>query len=223
MWKPGSAYYARRTSSCSPTLQGFQEELVQAEADLNAVYESIKADARQRLGRLYDAGDYPSEIRHVFGLDYDFPSVEPPAYLLRIAPDVYRQEQQRVAARFEEAVRLAEQAFVGELSQLVAHLTERLTAGPEGTKKVFRDSAVGNLTEFFEKFRALNIGSNAQLDSLVEQARQIVRGVEPQALRGQESLRQQVAAQLGQVQAALEGLVIDAPRRRIVRQVEPRS
>ncbi|MBL8794672.1 MAG: hypothetical protein JNM56_12265 [Planctomycetia bacterium] len=205
------------------TLQGFQEELTQAEADLNAVYESIKGDARQRLGRLYDAGDYPSEIRHLFALDFDFPSVEPPAYLLRLAPDVYRQEQQRVAARFEEAVRLAEQAFVAELSQLVAHLTERLTAGPEGAKKVFRDSAVGNLTEFFERFRSLNIGSNAQLDALVEQAQQIVRGVEPQALRGQEGLRQQVAAQLGQVQAALDGMLIDAPRRRIVRHSEPRA
>lgn len=205
------------------TLQGFQEELAQAEADLNAVYESIQADARQRLGRLYDAGDYPSEIRHLFGLDYDFPSVEPPAYLLRIAPEVYRQEQQRVAARFDEAVRLAEQAFVAELSQLVAHLTERLTAGPEGVKKVFRDSAVGNLTEFFEKFRALNIGSNAQLDALVEQAQQIVRGVQPQELRGQEGLRQQVATQLAQVQTALDGLVIDQPRRRLVRNPEVRA
>jgi hypothetical protein len=204
------------------TLQGFQEELTQAEADLNAVYESIKVDARQRLGRLYDAGDYPSEIRHLFGLDFDFPSVEPPAYLLRIAPEVYRQEQQRVAARFEEAVRLAEQAFVAELSQLVAHLTERLTAGPEGTKKVFRDSAVGNLTEFFERFKSLNISSNIQLDELVEQAQQIVRGVQPQELRGQEGLRQQVAEQLAQVQSALDGMLIDQPRRRIVRNPEVR-
>ena len=199
------------------TMQGFQEELTEAERDLNRVYEQVKADARRRLGRLYDSADYPSELRGLFTLDFDFPSVEPPSYLLRIAPEVYRQEQQRVAARFEEAVRLAEQAFVAELGQLVSHLTERLGAGPDGGKKVFRDSMVNNLLEFFQRFKTLNVGSNAQLDELVEQAQQIVRGVVPQSLRDNETLRQHVATQLTQVQATLDGMMVDAPRRRIIR------
>ena len=33
----------------------------------------------------------------------------------------------RVAARFDEAIQLAEQAFIDELHQLVSHLSERLT------------------------------------------------------------------------------------------------
>ena len=82
------------------TLEGFREELTQAEADLDAVYDQIKADARQRLGRLYDSGDYPPAIRGLFRLAWDFPSVEPPSYLLRLSPDLYRQEQERVARRF---------------------------------------------------------------------------------------------------------------------------
>jgi len=199
------------------TLEGFRDELLQAETDLNAVYDEIKADARHRLGRLYDPRDYPSEVRGLFAVDWDFPSVEPPSYLLRIAPEVYQQEQQRVAARFEEAVRLAEQAFVSELGQLVSHLTERLTAGPEGERKVFRDSAVQNLLAFFERFKTLNVGSSAQLDALVAQAQQIVQGVQPQELRGNDGLRRHVATQLSQVQATIDGLLVDAPRRRIIR------
>ena len=35
-------------------MEGFRDELTQAEADLNAVYDDIKADARRRLGRLYN-------------------------------------------------------------------------------------------------------------------------------------------------------------------------
>jgi hypothetical protein len=199
------------------TMQGFQQELTEAERDLGDVYEQVKADAQRRLGRLYDPADYPSELRGLFTLDFDFPSVEPPSYLLRIAPEVYRQEQERVAARFEEAVRLAEQAFIAELGELVTHLTERLSAGPEGEKKIFRDSAVTNLVEFFQRFRTLNVGSNAQLDELVEQAQRIVRGVQPQSLRDNEDLRGHVATQLTQVQATLDGMLVDAPRRRIVR------
>src|SRR5260370_21539768 len=71
------------------TMEGHRVELVQAEADLNAVYDQGKRDAYRRLGRLYNPSDYPVEIRGLFAVDWDFPSVEPPAYLLRIAPEVY--------------------------------------------------------------------------------------------------------------------------------------
>ncbi|MBL8796912.1 MAG: hypothetical protein JNM56_23625 [Planctomycetia bacterium] len=197
-------------------MEGFREELTEAEGDLNAVYDQVKADARNRLGRLYDAADYPPEIRGLFAVDFDFPSVEPPNYLLQLNPEIYAEEQARVARRFEEAVQLAEQAFIGELARLVSHLTERLTAGPD-EKKVFRDSAIANLTEYFARFRDLNVRSNAQLDQLVEQAQQIVRGVAPQELRDNAGLRQHVATQLAAVQATLDGMLVDQPRRRIIR------
>src|SRR6476646_7263273 len=110
-------------------MEGFRDELHQAEAQLNRVYDQVKADARRRLGRLYNPADYPPEVRGLFAVGWDFPSVEPPSYLLRVAPDVYRQEQERVARRFEEAVTLAEQAFVAEFARLVSHLSERLADG----------------------------------------------------------------------------------------------
>jgi hypothetical protein len=59
---------------------------------------------------------------------WDFPSVEPPPYLQRLSPELYRQECERARARFDEAIRLAEAAFTEELARLVEHLTERLTA-----------------------------------------------------------------------------------------------
>ncbi len=203
------------------TMEGFRDELTQAEADLNVVYDQIKADARQRLGRLFNPGDYPPEVRGLFGVDWDFPATEPPSYLMRLNPEIYQQEQERVARRFEEAVQLAEQAFTSELARLVSHLTERLTAGPDGERRVFRDSAISNLTEYFERFKTLNIRSNAQLDALVEQAQQVVQGVRPQELRDNAGLRQHVAAELTQVQAALDGMMIDQPRRRLVRNRRP--
>jgi len=198
-------------------MDGFRGELTCAEADLNAVYDQIRDDARRRLGRLYNAADYPTEVRGLFAVDYDFPSVEPPNYLMRIAPEVYEQEQQRVASRFEESVRLAEEAFVGELAKLVSHLTERLSGGASNERKIFRDSAISNLTEFFSRFRDLNVRSSAQLDQLVERAQQIVRGVEPQELRDNNGLRQHIATQLSQVQATLDGMMVDRPRRRLIR------
>ena len=95
----------------------------------------------------------------LFGVAWDFPNVEPPPYLVQLSPGLYEQERDRVAARFEEAVRLAEQAFTEEFARLVEHLTERISGvGEGGEPKVFRDSAVGNLVDFFERFSATRSG-----------------------------------------------------------------
>ena len=114
-------------------------------------------------------------------------------------------------ARFDEAVRLAETAFTDELANLVEHLTDRLSGQQDGKPKVFRDTAITNLTEFFQRFQRLNIRSNEQLDELVSQAQDIVRGVQPQQLRENVDLRERVAGQLGGVQQALDDLLVDRP------------
>jgi len=195
----------------------FCSKLNQAVTALNRRYEALKAAAQQRLGSLFNPADYPVTLEGLFKIEWDFPSVEPPNYLRDLHPDLYEQECERVAARFDEAVRLAEQAFIEELHDLVSHLTERLTGQTDGRPRVFRDSIVGNLTEFFQRFQQLNVRSNDDLDRLVEQCQGIVRGVEPQLLRDNQGLRQQVATELTQVENVLDSLLVDRPRRNILR------
>jgi len=192
-------------------------ELDEAVERLDQHYGELRSTARDRLGRLFNPTDYPQSLRGLFAASWDFPSIEPPPYLRQLSPQLYEQECQRVQARFDEAVQLAEQAFTDELAKLVSHLTERLSGQEDGKPKVFRDSAIENLTEFFERFRHLNVRSNEQLDGLVAQAQRTVRGVEPQQLRDNTGLRQQVATQLAGVQATLDGMLVDRPRRRILR------
>lgn len=194
-----------------------QAELAEAVVQLDQQLGELKAAARERLGRLYNTSDYPDSMRGLFQLEFDFPAVEPPDYLRQLSPALFEQEQARVTARFDEAVRLAEEAFTGELAKLVSHLTERISGQDDGKPKIFRDSAITNLTEFFQRFRQLNVRSSEQLDDLVAQAQRVVRGVEPQELRDSANLRQHVARQLAGVQSVLDGLLVDRPRRNILR------
>ena len=119
--------------------------------------------------------------------------------------------------RFESAVELAEQAFATELQRLTAHLAERLTGLHDGQPKVFRDSAVENLRQFFERFRRLNIRSSPELEMLVEEAQQVITGIEPQQLRDSVRLRQMVARDFEQIQAGVGEMLVDRPRRNILR------
>ena len=198
-------------------LTALKAELDDAVEQLDECFGELKEAARDRLGSLFSESDYPVSLQGLFGVEYDFPSVEPPDYLRQLNPELYRQECERVAARFDEAVQLAEQAFTDELAKLVSHLCERLSGNEDNKPKVFRDSAVENLGEFFERFRSLNIGSNEQLDDLVGQVQAIVRGVKPQQLRDQQALSQHDAMELSAVASVLDGLLVDRPRRNILR------
>ena len=204
-------------SAVQVQLTTLKAELTEAVEQLDQQYDALKATARERLGTLFNPADYPDSLRSLFDVSWDFPNVEPPSYLEQLSPELYRQESQRVTARFDEAIQLAETAFIEELSRLVSHLTERISGSEDGQPKVFRDSAIANLTEFFQRFRELNVRSNAQLDDLVEQSQRVIRGVEPQTLRDNETVRLHVATQLSAVQSVLDGLMVDRPRRNILR------
>ena len=198
-------------------LNARRRELFDAVLQLEQRYDELKTAARRRLGSLYNTADYPATLRGWFDVNWDFPSIEPPDYLRRLSPQLYAAEAARVSARFDEAIQLAEQAFTEELAKLVSHLAERLSGAEDGKPKIFRDSAVENLREFFDRFRNLNVRSCEQLDVLVADARRIVAGIEPQRLRDNTGLRQEIATQLSTVQASLDGLLVDRPRRAILR------
>lgn len=200
-----------------------RDELHQAVEQLDRSYAELLDDARNRLGRLFNHQDYPTSLGNLFGVEWDFPSVEPPEWLRHTAPSLYHEESQRIRQRFNQAVELAEQAFMAELNDLVEHLVDRLrgesdsTSGASGGQRIFRDSAVRNLRQFFERFRALNIHSHQGLDELVRQAESAISGIEPQDLRNHQQLREQVARNFQQVRNQLDQMMIQRPRRRILR------
>lgn len=86
-------------------VEGFNEQMAAFRVDLqDAVrkldqhYTELQASARQRLGDLFNASDYPPSLDGLFGVEWDFPNVEPPDYLSQLNPAIYEQERARVAA-----------------------------------------------------------------------------------------------------------------------------
>ncbi len=198
-------------------MRDFRGQLADAVSELEDRFDELKHEARQRLGDLYDESDYPVSLDGLFEIGWDFPSVEPPDYLRRLNPELYQAECNRIRARFDEAVTLAETAFSEELGKLVEHLAERLSGGEDGKPKVFRNSAIENFEEFFERFQRLNIRSSEDLEEVVQSARSLVGGVQPQQLRDSEAVRERMRKGLQRVQSSLDDLTTDRPRRRILR------
>ena len=193
-------------------MREFKDQLAAAAANLQLEYEAIKIAAREKLGQLYN----PPTLEGMFSVSWEYPPVEPPRYLMNFNPELYEQEQSRIQQRFENAVAMAEEAFAEQLSDMVSHLIERLADNPDGTQKVFRTSSIENIKEFYENFRKMNVRSNPQLESLISQASNLVSGVSTQEIRTDKSLRQNLSAQMSTLQTALNDVIVDAPRRRIM-------
>lgn len=197
-------------------MREFKEQLAAAASNLQLEYESIKEAAREKLGDLFNPLDYPPTLEGVFEIKWEYPPVEPPNYLMTFNPELYQQEQSRIQQRFEAAVIMAEDAFAEQLQEMVSHLIERLTDEPDGTKKTFKSSAIENFKEFYDNFRRMNVRSNAQLENLIQQANSLVSGVEAKDLRSNSNLRQDLRTQMTTVKTALDTLITNAPRRRVL-------
>lgn len=215
--EPGLRLIKRdRVESFDSQMRAIKAELTAARDSLEQVYrDELIADARERLGDLFNAGDYPMEISSEFDVSWGFSNVDPPEYLRTISPKLYEQEQERVRARFEEAIALTEAAFMDEFAKMVGHLVDCLTPKPDGKAKVFRDSAMENLGEFFQRFKSLDIGSNQELDALVDQAQRAVRGVDVKALRKDVTAQGQIRAAFAELSGQLDALQVDKPKRKI--------
>lgn len=216
--EPGIRFVRRRNlDAFTESMNSLRDDLRDAERELDNHFEELKEATQVRLGRLYNSHDYPESMVGMFDVAIDFPSVEPPEYLRHLSPALYRQESERIRNRFDEAVRLAEESFFTELSNLVSHLTDRLSGSEDGKPKIFRDTVVTNMNDFFERFRRLNIGSSEELDHLVDEVRRIVGNTSAGELRNSGTLRQHVATELSRVQSQLDGLMVDRPRRNLIR------
>ena len=76
---------------------------------------------------------------------------------------------------------------------------------------------LGRLVREGDRYRFLSGTGEKGLPTNFGEVGQIVRGVEPQELRDNNGLRQHIAGQLAQVETTIDAMIVDQPRRRIIR------
>jgi hypothetical protein len=182
------------------------------EADLLQVSE-------KELGELYSSADYNGGIAARFDVSWSFSEEQPPDYLRQLHPELYEREQKRIVALFDQAVADATHEFTEELAKVVSHIAETLAVTPGEKPKIFKDSTIGNLQVFFERFHSLNIGNDAELEAMVEKAKAAIvmdgEQVTPKQLRKDVSVRKAVAASMADLKGKLDQMVVERPKRKV--------
>jgi hypothetical protein len=180
------------------------------------VYPAQVERAREHLADQFQQDNYPTveTLRAAFWIDHqllDFgvPSAE------KIGRELWAREKERAERSWADAVGEIQEALRSAFRGLVGHLAERLEPNADGSKKIFKDTAVEKLVEFIDLFKNRNLTGDVELEGLVAQARNVLAGKRPDALRKSSTVRGEVAGEMARVSAALDKLLADAPRRKI--------
>lgn len=189
----------------SERVQEFQADLHEAKEKLWEAWDDVVLEARERLGSLFVSSDYGFDPRSVIWLVLSFPSVDPDRRLLDVAPEIYEQERQKIAAKLQEAAEVAEQGLREQLSDLVGSLAERLAEGEsqDGKKRYVRQAAIDEIVEFANRFKALSVSSSDEVDAIVERARKLAENTSIAAVRKDALVRSEVVQSLAEIRDSL--------------------
>jgi hypothetical protein len=192
----------------------FSSELEELVVDFDPVYRDLISQKQFDQQKLFNPDDYPSSVIGRFGVQWSFPPLSAPDYL---SDGLFAKESERMQARFDEALQMAEASFFEELDKLVSKMIRQLSGDEDGKQKRFYDSTITQLKTFFGRFQDLSIGSNEDLEALVYQAHTALLGVNPAAVRDNDALRERVRTSFSALSDQLATAMSNVPARKIRR------
>lgn len=174
-------------------------------------FEIFIQSAQLRLNQLFDPSEYPTDIRSKFSFSWRFLVVDSPGRSGILTPEIYAREQEKFQRTIDEFNELAMVTLRTRFSEMIDHAVERLS----GEKKVFRDTLIGNIRQFLDDFRQLNIRNDRALEEQVTRCKLILDGVDPSTLRSDDGFRREIAQKMTAVQGQLDAMMIQRPKRKI--------
>lgn len=181
-----------------------------------AVYPTVKAEAKEKLGVLYQEEDYipVEEIKEKFTFNVSFFDFRTPDVIKEIDPDWYaelvKNEEANLAIATSEITGMMREMLL----DMVSHLQERLTPGDDGKKKILKESAIENLREFLNNFELRNVTNDKELSLEVAKAKALLVGTSAATLRSSEEWREKLRAGMEHITKNLGTMVVDKTGRK---------
>ena len=179
--------FAPYTDAIRKFTQQFDTEV----ARLVGAYPTEVQAARNRLGTMYNAADYPdvSDIKRRFELKVEFMPV-PSAGDFRV--DVGNAEAERIRQQITESINARQSEAVKEcyarVKDVVVRIHERLSI----KDAIFKDSLINNARDLMAVLPGLNFTNDPMLDALHSEISAIVM-IDPRSLRTNPAARRATA------------------------------
>lgn len=198
-------------------LAAFAVEREERVAAFMAVYDSMVEQSRERLKSQFNPADYPraEAVSEKFYIDREYVTLGVPGKLKAVSAHIFAREKEQAENKWREAAGEIQVALRQAMADLVGYMVDRLTPKPDGGRKVLTAAGVEKLTSFIDTFKARNITDDADLEELVGKAHDILDGRDVESLRKDDAVRREIVEQFGELKTSLDGMLANAPRRRI--------
>lgn len=176
-----------------------------------AKYNTFIEQAKEKLNGLFNILDYPRDIWKCFSFHCDYINMNAPNKTQIISREILEREQAKFEQTMADFRETATNTLRATFAEMVDHIVERLS----GERKVFKNTLIGNIKEFINDFKALNINDDAELADMVEKCNSILSGVDVDTIRDNDKFRQNIANSISTVQTELNKMMIDRPVRKL--------
>jgi hypothetical protein len=211
-------YILNRASvdECIERIRQDNEKVRQQAALLAEAWPRLLTEAKKRLKKRFNAGDYlkPEEVRSRFSIDYQLIEIKPPEPE-KMSDKVFREEKAKWEKLWADAAANADQLLTAGMIEQINLMMERLAPREDGKAKQIRETCLDSINDFLGTFNPRNMQNNQQLKVAADRAREIIKGVSPDTLRESKNAREYVSKGFAQIKKALEPMVQDKPSRAI--------
>jgi len=167
----------------------FKQQFFDAVANFMAKYETLRNEARNRLGTMYNETDYPSysDVHRKFNISFNFTPVSDGDDLrVSLSQDEVDKIRHDIFAEVNSRIDKSVRDIIFRVKDAVAHAVEKLS----DKSAIFRDSLIGNITALVEIMPKLNFNNDPFIDQLAADLRPLC--VDPELLRTDPAFREQI-------------------------------
>jgi hypothetical protein len=183
-----------------------------------STYDAQCKIAADSLNSVFNATDYPprASVAKRFDFYWSYMALGAPDQLKGISEELWEQEKEKAALKMQEAGAEIQGMLRESMCKLVEHMAQSLSPDPDtGKIKKFHETTVSKLTEFLANFNFRNVTDDAELQSLVEQARALMQGIDVKDLKKNEAVRDSVQKGMDGIAASLDGMLKATGRRKL--------
>ena len=216
MFRPGVyAIPVQHVDYVDSVLKGADNNMHSVREKLQAEWPSVIKDAKERLGDLFDAADYPSaeEAANELQLSFRYMAIaETPAILKTIAADVYKEDVERAKKETEKELEAFRLHLRAALLEIVENMRKTLQK-PDGDRKVFGQRFFKRLDEFMATFQVRNLSDDGELKKVVAQLKKVADGTDLTTLKEDAPTQKALNKTLKGINTELDKLVEEGDSR----------
>ena len=216
MFRPGVyAIPVQHVDYVDSVLKDADNNMHSVREKLQAEWPSVIKDAKERLGDLFDAADYPSaeEAANELQLSFRYMAIaETPAILKTIAADVYKEDVERAKKETEKELEAFRLHLRAALLEIVENMRKTLQK-PDGDRKVFGQRFFKRLDEFMATFQVRNLSDDGELKKVVAQLKKVADGTDLTTLKEDAPTQKALNKTLKGINTELDKLVEEGDSR----------